>query len=298
MQRSSLLGGALYGLLMGGFSAFNALTDGGAPSAVIWAFLSWAIPGAILFGAAMHLFSRSRWVQRSIALKPEELLAGERVLRSVGASMVVRPSDFGLQKFAFDQLLWLAGMRDREAIGGGLHLTNLRLVFRSHRINRLRGTVSVFLPTITRAEDTSSWLIRRMQLHTGSARLEFIFDEPRVMLTGIEYARTAFGANEQTLLEQVTDPLPALEGLRPDVALERINTTLNRGMQAMDVAEAAYRPLAALAAILGHELFDRSIVARWDRRLQAARNVPTTGSDSSAAQPEHSHGHAHRPPGQ
>jgi len=298
MQRSTLLGGALYGLFMGGFSAFNALTDGDAPSAVIWAFLSWAIPGAIMFGGAMHLFSRSRWLQRSIALKPEELLAGERVLRSVGASMVVRPSDFGLQKFAFDQLLWLAGMRDREAIGGGLHLTNLRLVFRSHRINRLRGTVSVFLPTITRAEDTSSWLIRRMQLHTGNARLEFIFDEPREMLTAIEHARAAFGASEQALLEQVTDPLPALDGLRPDVALERINSTLNRGMQALDVAEAAYRPLAALAAILGHELFDRRIATHWDQRMQAAREQPTGDPATIDSEPEQSHGHAHRPPGQ
>lgn len=58
------------------------------------------------------------------------------------ASLLVRPSEYGLSEFAF------GGAEGGEAIGGKAHLTSYRLVFAAHSLNRLTGKHSIFLPNI------------------------------------------------------------------------------------------------------------------------------------------------------
>lgn len=82
------------------------------------------------------------------------LLDGERLLHTSKANAVIVPSDYGLSRFAADDLLPLVGLAGREAIGGHLSVTSLRLVFVAHRFNRLKGSTSIPLTTI---EDARTW---------------------------------------------------------------------------------------------------------------------------------------------
>jgi hypothetical protein len=68
------------------------------------------------------------------------LLDGERVLLTCKANAVVVPSDYGLSRFAADDLLPLTGLAGQEAIGGRLSVTSLRLVFVAHPFNRINGS--------------------------------------------------------------------------------------------------------------------------------------------------------------
>jgi hypothetical protein len=53
-------------------------------------------------------------------------LRGEEYLVSKFANAVITPTDYGLSKFVADDLMWLGGMKNREALGGQLHLTTYR----------------------------------------------------------------------------------------------------------------------------------------------------------------------------
>lgn len=72
-----------------------------------------------------------------------ELIEGERLVASVKANLVIRPADYGLGRFAADQLLWAVGMQGKESIGGKAHVTDCRVAFVAHRFNRLKGTLSI-----------------------------------------------------------------------------------------------------------------------------------------------------------
>lgn len=103
-----------------------------------------------------------------------DLLPGERVLLSKPANAVIRLDEYGLSRFPADQLMWVAGFAGKEAIGGKLHLTNYRLLFKSHRVNRLTGLFSIFLPTITGLHDRSRWIVRKLEVTTRLQSFEFV----------------------------------------------------------------------------------------------------------------------------
>ena len=71
-----------------------------------------------------------------------DLLDSEKLIQTKNANAVIKVDEHGLSRFAFDQLMWMVGMKGKEAIGGKIHLTNYRLIFKSHRINRLTGKFS------------------------------------------------------------------------------------------------------------------------------------------------------------
>ena len=50
-------------------------------------------------------------------IKLEDLFEGETVILSKNSNLIVQPKEFGLKKFAFDDLLWTVGMKNKEAIG-------------------------------------------------------------------------------------------------------------------------------------------------------------------------------------
>jgi hypothetical protein len=103
-----------------------------------------------------------------------DLLPGERHLLSKPANAVIRLDEYGLSRFPADQLMWVAGFAGMEAIGGKLHLTNYRLLFKSHRVNRLTGQLSIFLPTITGLHDRSRWIVRKLEVITRLQSFEFV----------------------------------------------------------------------------------------------------------------------------
>lgn len=266
--RSAVLAGVAYGLLMGIFFAWQAWSAGKSATLIALFGLGSALSCGLLFGGAMYAFTRWRRVRSQIELQPGDLLPGERLLHSSLANLLVKPEDFRLRPFVFGGLQFLAGMKDKEVIGGALHLTNLRVLFKSHRFNRLHGAVSIFLPSIVRQADSSRWPVGRLRLATRLAEVEFITANAARLLAEIEAARAAFGPADEAILQPMRGQLAGIEALQPDAALNALNTLIHRGMLGSDLVQAAVTPLVALGGLLASEVFNRTLAERWSQRMQ------------------------------
>lgn len=266
--RAAGLAGALFGLAMGPFFAWQLWSQEVALAKALAFGAVAGLSSGLSFGGLMWAFMRSRWVRAQIELQPQDLLPGERLLQSTPGNLVIDPARFGLRPFVFGDLGFLLGMKGKEVVGGGLHLTNLRVLFKSHRLNRLHGAVSLFLPSVEAVETSRVLLMRRLRLRTASAQIEFNLFDAAELCAHIERARAEFGPAEQAALEALQAELEGLDALQPDVAIDRINTVLHYGRQGQDVVQAAAAPLLALGSLLASEIFDRSLAERWSRRMQ------------------------------
>ena len=108
-------------------------------------------------------------------VEARDLLSDERVVLSKRANSVVRYTEQGLQRVAaLHTVLQAFGWGGKEAIGGKLHLTSYRLLFKSHKINRLTGSFSIFLPTIRGVRNSSRGLVRRVTVTVAGQEHEFV----------------------------------------------------------------------------------------------------------------------------
>lgn len=109
-------------------------------------------------------------------INSDDLLLGEKVILSKNANVVIKISDYGLKKIpgGIDSTMSLIGFSGKEAIGGQLHLTNYRLIFKSHPANRLKGKFSIFLSTISSIKDTSVFISKKIEIKTLGQESEFI----------------------------------------------------------------------------------------------------------------------------
>jgi len=90
------------------------------------------------------------------------------------ASAVFDHSLIGLKGHLFESKAAMVGLEDKEALGGMIYLTNYRLLYRSHILNRERGTFSIFLPSIRNISDTSFGPNRNITIETDVLDLNFI----------------------------------------------------------------------------------------------------------------------------
>jgi hypothetical protein len=113
----------------------------------------------------------------------DDLYPGEGVILSKNANSVISIRDYGLKRLGVkfhgvrvpvDQLMSVAGFKGQEAVGGRLHLTNYRLIFKSHPINRVKGKFSICLPTIAELRDASRFLAKKLEIVTGSQSFVFV----------------------------------------------------------------------------------------------------------------------------
>lgn len=156
-----------------------------------------------------------------MSLLASDLLPGERHVKSKLANMVVSVRESGLSRFAFDDYMGLIGMKGREAIGGRIHLTNYRIIFKSHFFNRVRGKHSVFLPNVVAASATFNNLI----VETSVQRFEFVMWFKRAFLASINDQKSCMTSNELEMLRTaiVSHPQAVGVGLNKCVTLETIN---------------------------------------------------------------------------
>jgi hypothetical protein len=266
--RAAGLSGVLFGAAMAPFYAWQQWSLGLAPGFALLLGLLAGVGSGLAFGGLTWAFLRTRWVRAQIDLQPQDLLPGERLLASRLANLVVDPARFGLRPFVFGDLGFLLGMKGKEVVGGALHLTNLRLLFKTHRLNRLHGAVSLFLPSIVAVEESRLLVMRRLRLRTESMQLEFNLLDVEGLRTPVECARADFGADEQAALAKLQQQLDGLDTLKPDAAIDRINTVLHYGRKSQDVVQAAAAPLVAIGSLLASEVFDRTLAERWSRWLR------------------------------
>ena len=260
--RQALQAALLFGVL---FGAFIARQQGLVPG-----LITGALTG-VMFGGALYAFVNAPFIRRQTAVDPSELLEAEQVLHSAPANLVVKVSDFEIGPFAFDDLLWALGMRGQEALGGRIHLTNRRLLFRTHQLNRLRGTLSVWLPTIQEAANTSYMMVQRLTVRTGSGRINLIIGDVDAFIGQIDEARKAITASDiagiRSALE--ADPHRFVEGLKGWDALNRANKLARLAKQAGQVAEVVTTPVAGLAAIFATEMFDDQVAKPFSEQFES-----------------------------
>jgi hypothetical protein len=106
-------------------------------------------------------------------MNQDDLLPGEHLILTRRASVVLSRDDLGLGKLGLIDAP-NAVLKGRESIGGRLDLTDQRLVFTTHQVNRASGRFSVFLPVIRALRDTSRFLVRRIEVETTRTTWTFI----------------------------------------------------------------------------------------------------------------------------
>jgi hypothetical protein len=116
-------------------------------------------------------------------IEAADLYPGEEVIVSKAANSVISIQDYGLSRLSMrvhgvavpcDQLMSLVGFEGKEAIGGKLHLTNYRLIFKSHAVNRVKGKFSILLPTVEELRDKSKFLAKKMEVMTHTQSFLFV----------------------------------------------------------------------------------------------------------------------------
>jgi len=131
------------------------------------------------------------------------LLPDEEIIFTSKANAVIVPSDYGLSQFAAGYLLGLAELGGREAIGGHLHITTVRVAFAAHAFNRLNGVFSIPISAITSATKYRSGLAMGVEIETVAARLQFVNWSGDRVLTAITDAQQRFGQSEAAILASV-----------------------------------------------------------------------------------------------
>ncbi len=128
------------------------------------------------------------------------LLSGERIIQTKSANFLLRYKERGLRRFGEDMGTKLLGLHEKESISGWLYLTNFRLFFQSHLVNRWNGTLSIFLPNIIETKNNAGLITKVMEVVTLDYSFEFIeWGVPKFM--------TALAAVRDSLSPQQTEDL-------------------------------------------------------------------------------------------
>jgi hypothetical protein len=158
----------------------------------------------------------------------DDLLPGEEVLVSKLANLWVKPSEYGLSQFAFNHLLG-----NNESLGGKAHLTTYRILFKTHGVNRLVGSYSIFLPNVVE--------IRKKLL--GIRVVSKVQECSFVMWFSGKFVRTALERRDEMGEDEIADLRELIEanpetlgdGLQKQGGLESINRVLSGVVSAGDV---------------------------------------------------------------
>jgi hypothetical protein len=116
-----------------------------------------------------------------------DLMPGERPVSSHLANLAIRRDEYGLGPFPVAGAI----LADNESIGGKLHLTSRRLVFAAHSVNRLKGSLTIFLPAVVSVGFTRVLLRRHIAVATENRTYRFLVWGPDAVAAAIERARQA-----------------------------------------------------------------------------------------------------------
>lgn len=258
--KQGLIAGLIFGIFMGVFYSFMIMSH--------WGLVRGLISG-LLFGLLMLLFANSGFVKRQTEINQEKLIGVEKIITSELANLVIKPKDFKLKSFAFDSLLWTVGMKNKESLGGKLHITNYRLIFKSHKLNRVRGDFSIFLPTIKATRDFSLLFMKKIILETYSSKIEIVIDKPKELCKLIDDLKKDL--SQQTIKHiqtQITqNPGKCSDSLKQWKAINIVNNLFLIGNKGNVVSKFVRSPIEALSSIFLKEFLDKTIVDEWQKKF-------------------------------
>ncbi|MEH7248162.1 GRAM domain-containing protein [Neobacillus niacini] len=131
-----------------------------------------------------------------MSLERGEWLDGERIILERKANLMINIKDYGMKKKFTPS--------SQEAIGGKLYLSNYRLIFKSHPINRVKGTYSILLPTVRSVRDSSGLLMKKIEVNVNGKPFEFVVWGRKELLTKIEELKNNLSDQEKRWLETIT----------------------------------------------------------------------------------------------
>lgn len=180
-----------------------------------------------------------------------DLLDGETLIQAKNANAVIKMDQHGLSRFAFDQLMWTVGMKGKEAIGGTIALTNYRLIYKSHSINRLTGKFSIFLPTIKNVSDASGFIVKKMRVATQTQQLDFVMWCIPPFLSQVISAIDAITPDQFNYIRTaaVKEFAKCGDGLTICYALEALNISILTAKKIAEIAEMAKTPIEVISIL-------------------------------------------------
>ncbi|WP_321448399.1 hypothetical protein [uncultured Cohaesibacter sp.] len=238
-----------------------------------WAFaLIAASISGFLFSIVIFAFVNNPIIKRQLAFPSNKRLPGEVVKESFGANFIIQLEDYELKAFAASDLMWLVGMKGKEAIGGRLHLTNYRLYFQSHRFNRLRGAISIFLPQIEGIQPQTKYLVfRQASVLVGKNKIRFVISDPQKFARSLAMAVEASKALDTKIANHAAaNPEKCVVGLERAQLLVSVNNLLNRASTISEVSKLVVNPIGAIGAMLLADLQDRMVKSVWNDHLDKA----------------------------
>lgn len=170
-----------------------------------------------------------------MSISGADLLPGEQHVMTKSANMIISVKESGLSRFAFDDYMGLIGMKGKESIGGKAHLTNYRIIFKSHFFNRVRGKHSIFLPNLTHVSATLNNLI----LESATQHFEFVMWMKKPFINAINHQRAGCNQGGINNLKNaiISNPEAIGRGLKKCVTLEVINHICLGGRKVQSVLE-------------------------------------------------------------
>lgn len=204
-------------------------------------------------------------------ITPEDLFPDEKLILSKNSNAIIAISDFGLSRFAFDKYMWVVGMKNKEGIGGKIHLTNYRLIFKSHAMNRLKGTFSILLPAVTAIHNSSFLMTRKMSIDTRFNRFDFVVWGVSDLIEQIEQAQAQFSEDDfHQLRSNIVHSYGKFgNGLEIVGGVEQLNKLLLLGDGGLELLELAGDPFQAIGLMMLEELFDQSLADEWQKYFDA-----------------------------
>lgn len=185
-------------------------------------------------------------------INDEDLFDNERLIQTKNANAIIKVDEYGLSQFAFDQLMWTVGMEGHEAIGGRIHLTNYRLIFKSHALNRVKGKFSIFLPTVKDMKDESGFISKKIAVSTPMQHFDFVIWGVPEFISKINAAKNALSPTQTKYIRNTAlkEHKKCGEGLQIFSAMETVNVGILKASKIAEMLELAKNPMD-VSSILG-----------------------------------------------
>ena len=221
----------------------------------------WGLGSGILFGVSLYFFINNPVVQKQISIDDNLLFPDEKIVFSEPANMVLDVQEMGLDDFAYDDFFWFFGLKGKESMGGKLYLTNYRFIFKSHQFNRMRGVVSIFLPTVQTVCNSSHWVVQKVSVQTLVAKIDFIVSNPEKCTTHFDEQASQLDSEIISMIQKwaILHPEKVSDSFRSWDSLNVINNILLFGSQYRQASELITNPIGAIGGVLFRELLDHTL---------------------------------------
>ena len=246
------------------FAVFSLLFTVPFAGVALGALLS----GAIGVGFGLSLLMAAFLVTKPLSsIKQESLLPDETIVERELGNLVFTPADQGFKRLVLDKYFWVFGFKNKESSAGSIYLTNFRIIFKSHGLNRLDGFFSIPLPSIKHVRMSSFGISKKMILETEDRDIEFVVDDKlAAKISSLTQKLTE--PDVRTIQESVvSSPEKWISTLSKNRGIDKLNDLFLLLDKGGEIKEIVLNPLEALGTTLLQEVVDKSFVDKWQKKL-------------------------------